>query len=62
MEELEISKTIIEELGWATVIVIGPGLGLSRHAEKLLQLVLQYATVPVVVDADAINLLAQINI
>lgn len=59
MEECEIGKTIIEELGWATVIVIGPGLGLSRHAEKLLQLVLQYATVPVVVDADAINLLAQ---
>jgi NAD(P)H-hydrate epimerase len=41
----------------ADVIVVGPGLGKSAWSEQLLQQVAA-ATVPLVVDADALNLLA----
>lgn len=49
---------IIEEIKAATAIIIGPGIGKEQAAEILLDGVLQYAKVPVVVDADALNLLA----
>ncbi|MBQ2088949.1 MAG: NAD(P)H-hydrate dehydratase [Lachnospiraceae bacterium] len=39
-------------------IVMGPGLGTDETAVKIVEYVLQNATVPVVVDADAINILA----
>ncbi len=42
----------------ADVILIGPGLGRSAWAVQLLTLALQ-ATVPLVLDADALNLLAE---
>ncbi|MBR1572603.1 MAG: NAD(P)H-hydrate dehydratase [Lachnospiraceae bacterium] len=44
-------------------IVIGPGLGTDETAVEIVKYVLQNARVPVVVDADAINILARhINI
>lgn len=43
----------------ATAIVIGPGMGTDSFALKLLETVLQHSTVPTVIDADAITLLAQ---
>jgi len=42
----------------AKAIVIGPGLGRDLCARKLLDLVMEYATVPVVLDADALQILA----
>jgi len=42
----------------ATVVVIGPGLGLSGWAEELFQAVLDSGH-PLIVDADALNLLAR---
>lgn len=42
----------------ADVVVIGPGLGSSSWAAKLLQLVLS-TDLPLIVDADALNLIAQ---
>ena len=42
----------------ADAIVMGPGLGVSEKAQKLLDLVTLYADVPLIVDADAINLAA----
>lgn len=42
----------------ATVVAIGPGLGRSRWAQSLLDTVLE-SELPLVVDADALNLLAQ---
>lgn len=56
---LDLKETVLKELNWATVIVIGPGLGTKKHAEELLKTVLEHALVPVIIDADAINLLAQ---
>ena len=40
------------------VIAIGPGLGFSEIARDWLMAVLRYPTVPVVVDADALSLIA----
>lgn len=42
----------------ATVVVIGPGLGQGIWGQQLLSMVLQ-SSLPLVVDADALNLLAQ---
>lgn len=44
---------------WADAIVAGPGLGTSKTAERLLELVLSESRLPLVLDADALNLLAK---
>jgi len=54
---IEIEK-ILSELKWATVIVIGPGIGVNENSEKLLDLVIKNAKVPLIIDADGINILA----
>ena len=52
-------KKLIEELKWADAVVLGPGIGTSAVAEELLSTVLMNITVPLVLDADALNLLAK---
>jgi NAD(P)H-hydrate epimerase len=41
------------------VIVVGPGLGLSEESQRLVRNILRTATIPVVLDADAITLVAR---
>lgn len=41
---------------WADAVVIGPGMGRSREAKDLLELVLSISRQPLVLDADALNL------
>lgn len=56
------SDTIRQLVSRASVVVAGPGLGQSAWSQQLLQQVLSWATAagtPVVLDADALNLLAQ---
>lgn len=53
------TERILKELEWATAIVIGPGMGITTSAERLIEFVLENVTVPVVIDADALNILAQ---
>ncbi|WP_167957908.1 NAD(P)H-hydrate dehydratase [Anaerosporobacter faecicola] len=55
--KLEVDR-IVKEVKWASAIVVGPGIGISAAADHLLDIVLNYATVPVVIDADALSLLA----
>ena len=55
----EWEKRIAENLSWASVIIIGPGLGQTAFTEKLLDFVLIEAKVPVIIDADGLNLLAK---
>lgn len=43
---------------WADAIAIGPGLGRSPEARALLETLLAQGDVPVVLDADALNILA----
>ncbi|MGN0334140.1 MAG: NAD(P)H-hydrate dehydratase [Lachnospiraceae bacterium] len=44
---------------WADVIAVGPGIGIDDSAENILQSVLKESKVPIVIDADGINLLAK---
>lgn len=50
---------VIEELKWADAVVLGPGIGTERNAEKLVSLVLKNCAVPLLLDADALNILAK---
>ncbi len=43
------------------VIAIGPGLGQSAQAHQYLNAVLAYPSIPLIVDADAINLISDSN-
>ncbi len=52
-------EQVLNELNWATVIVLGPGLGMKKSGEFLINMVLEYVTVPVVLDADGLNLLSK---
>lgn len=52
------TKQLTPLLAKATVIVIGPGLGQSEWAKKLLNTVLKTQK-PLIVDADALNLVAK---
>ena len=53
-------ETVLHRLlTWADVIGIGSGLGTSELAVCLVKQTLQQASVPCIVDADAINILAQ---
>ena len=59
----EIQSMFQKELAWADVVLAGPGLGQSAELQGLLGLFLQEikkAGKPLVLDADAINLLAAI--
>lgn len=42
----------------ATAIVAGPGMGVNEHTENMTQYIVKNAEVPVVLDADSLNVLA----
>lgn len=48
-----------EAIKWATVIVIGPGMGVSGNTYKILSTVLAFTNKPVIIDADGLNTLSQ---
>jgi len=52
-------EQLLEELKWADAIVIGPGLGQSSVAVQIVDAVRTNASVPVVWDADALNILSK---
>ncbi len=52
-------EDLINSIAWADVIGIGPGLGTDERARKLLDIVLNGSDKPLVLDADALNLLAE---
>lgn len=58
---IEETKDLLPLLNKATIVVIGPGLGQSQWAKKMLKTVLTTQK-PLVCDADAINLLAKDNL
>ena len=47
-----------DALKWATVVVVGPGLGKDTIAERIVYELLMNAEIPMIIDADAINILA----
>lgn len=54
-----VQQRLLAELEWATVIVTGPGLGLGKAAEELVETVIKEARVPVILDGDGITLLSR---
>lgn len=52
-------SNIEEYLKWADVILIGPGLGQGNEANDILTNVLKHYSKTIVIDADAINLIAK---
>lgn len=59
-EESEVFvQQLQDELARASSVVIGPGLGTSRMAELLLHEVLKITDIPVLIDADGLNLLSR---
>lgn len=53
-------KTEVEKaLDWADAVVIGPGLGTGEAAHALLGIVLTYRQIPMLLDADALNMIVK---
>ena len=52
-------EAIREACAWATVIVVGPGLGTDDYVRSMLNYIFQYTEVPCVIDADALNVIAR---
>lgn len=46
-------------LSWADAVVLGPGLGTDAAAEEIVDCVRTYGQVPLVIDADALNILSK---
>lgn len=49
-------QELSEGLEWADAVVIGPGLGLSKESEELVNYVIENSPVPTVIDGDGIRL------
>lgn len=47
-----------QSIEWADAVVCGPGLGQSHTAARIVQDVLRYTKGPLLLDADALNLVA----
>lgn len=52
-------ECIKEAVKWADVVLMGPGIGTSTTSEAILKQLLKDVIVPVVLDADALNLIAK---
>ncbi len=57
-EEADFIRTL-PDVGKYQAIGIGPGLGTDPHTQQVLKLLIQNATAPLVIDADALNILAE---
>ena len=58
-EEID-EEVVANALEWSTCVLIGPGLSLSDEAKQLLDLVLEnIRSKPIVLDADALNILSE---
>ncbi len=56
----ETDKTnILNELKTSTACLIGCGIGVSERAKQIVELVAENAEIPLIIDADAINCIAQ---
>lgn len=59
LPEAMVTDDICEAAGWADVLAAGPGLGTQEEALRQLAFIIEETRQPLVLDADAINLLSQ---
>jgi NAD(P)H-hydrate epimerase len=52
-------QALVEALKWADAVVLGPGIGTGKAAQHIVKVTLHSCAVPIVVDADALNIIAQ---
>ncbi len=52
-------QALITAMNWTDAILIGPGLSTSSDASEILNTVLNCAHCPILIDADALNILSQ---
>ena len=57
-QEPVMAEKLKEALEWVSVVAAGPGIGTESGAECLVKYILKCAKVPVVLDADGLNILA----
>ncbi|NLZ81845.1 MAG: NAD(P)H-hydrate dehydratase [Clostridiales bacterium] len=55
----ELLEEHTKAIEWADVIIIGPGLGKSNMAKELVTYVLKDTNVPLVIDADGLNIISE---
>lgn len=53
------SVLLEEKLKKADVIILGPGLGKSETSKSIVEQVIKYANVPLIIDADGLNIIAE---
>lgn len=58
-DESDLESLVKEGLAWADTAGIGPGIGTGEQSERLLKILLEECRCPLVLDADALNLLAE---
>lgn len=58
-EQEKFTQELKEAENWADCILIGPGIGMGKQAQELLQFSILKSGKPLVIDADGLNLLAQ---
>lgn len=61
-EERGLFASVFEHLQKASALFIGPGIGLSAQSKKLLQMLLPQVALPLVIDADALNIIATLGL
>lgn len=57
--DIEFKRAFKTSLEWADCILIGPGIGMDKEAEWMLEYCLDNSGLPIVIDADGLNLLAK---
>lgn len=55
----EETDTLLSGLEWADIVAVGPGISMSEKAKIILESLLNQCDKPMVIDADALNLLAR---
>ena len=53
------AESIREAVEWASVIVLGPGLGMSAMSARIVNYVICECKVPLVIDADGLNIISR---
>lgn len=59
LPEAMLATDPVKDLKWADVLVTGPGIGTSKEAKETLTILLRESKIPMVLDADALNLIAE---
>lgn len=58
-EGTDVAMDLMQSLDWASVVVAGPGLGTGAQAAAVIHKILSYSRVPVILDADGLNIAAE---